>query len=145
MGNWKVVHADSRSGHLDGYFGVSKHNILQEIVAICFAIQPHGFDTNIKLLHDYSIISGAFSQRFSDKGAIRGRHPTDYHLGPKTSVYIPDYQLEWILMIKEHYMFYKDHELVRQVYPNLKLLLKYFESYESDERNLLEKFRVGLF
>ena len=99
----------------------------------------YSFDTNIKLLHDYSIISGAFSQRFSDKGAIRGRHPTDYRLGPKTSAYIPDYQLEWILMIKEHYMFYKDQELVRQIYPNLKLLLKYFEGYESNERKLLGK------
>tara|TARA_B100001063_G_scaffold204032_1_gene198399 strand:- start:1046 stop:3496 length:2451 start_codon:yes stop_codon:yes gene_type:complete len=99
----------------------------------------YSFDTNIKLLNDYSILSGAFSQRFSDKGAIRGRHPTDYRLGPKTSTYIPDYQLEWILMLKEHFMFYKDFELVRQVYPNLKLLLKYFEIYESDERKLLGK------
>merc|ERR1711991_610243 len=97
------------------------------------------FDTNIKLLHDYCILSGAFSQRFSDKGAIRGRHPTDYRLGPKTSTYIPDYQLEWVLMLREHFMFYKDHELVRQVYPTLKLLLKYFESFESDETKLLGK------
>ena len=99
----------------------------------------YSFDTNIKLLHDYCILSGAFSQRFSDKGAIRGRHPTDYRLGPKTSTYIPDYQLEWVLMLREHFMFYKDHELVRQVYPTLKLLLKYFESFESDERKLLGK------
>ena len=99
----------------------------------------YSFDTNIKLLHDYCILSGAFSQRFSDKGAIRGRHPTDYRLGPKTSTYIPDYQLEWVLMLREHFMFYKDHELVRQVYPTLKLLLKYFESFESDETKLLGK------
>ena len=99
----------------------------------------YSFDTNIKLLHDYNILSGAFSQRFSDKGAIRGRHPTDYRLGINTSTYIPDYQLEWILMLKEHFMFYKDYELVRQLYPNLKLLLKYFENYVSDERKLLGK------
>ena len=99
----------------------------------------YSFDTNIKLLHDYNLLSGAFSQRFSDKGAIRGRHPTDYRLGINTSAYIPDYQLEWILMLKEHFMFYKDYELVRQLYPNLKLLLKYFENYVSDERKLLGK------
>jgi hypothetical protein len=99
----------------------------------------YSFDTNIKLLHDYSILSGAFSQRFSDGGAIRGRHPTDYRLGINTSTYIPDYQLEWILMLKEHFTYYKDHELIRQVYPNLKLLLKNFENYESCERNLLGK------
>ena len=99
----------------------------------------YSFDTNIKLLHDYNILSGAFSQRFSDKGAIRGRHPTDYRLGINTSTYIPDYQLEWILMLKEHFIFYKDYELVRQLYPNLKLLLKYFENYVSDERKLLGK------
>ena len=99
----------------------------------------YSFDTNIKLLHDYNILNGAFSQRFSDKGAIRGRHPTDYRLGINTSTYIPDYQLEWILMLKEHFIFYKDYELVRQLYPNLKLLLKYFENYVSDERKLLGK------
>ena len=99
----------------------------------------YSFDTNIKLLHDYNILSGAFSQRFSDKGAIRGRHPTDYRLSINTSTYIPDYQLEWILMLKEHFFFYKDYELVRQLYPNLKLLLKYFENYVSDERKLLGK------
>ena len=99
----------------------------------------YSFDTNIKLLHDYNILSGAFSQRFSDKGAIRGRHPTDYRLGINNSAYIPDYQLEWILMLKEYFMYYKDDELVRQLYPNLKLLLKYFENYVSDERKLLGK------
>ena len=99
----------------------------------------YSFDTNIKLLHDYNLLSGAFSQRFSDKGAIRGRYPTDYRLGINTSAYIPDYQLEWILMLKEHFMFYEDYELVRQLYPNLKLLLKYFENYVSNERKLLGK------
>ena len=48
-------------------------------------------------------------------------------------------------MLKEHFMYYKDYELVRQLYPNLKLLLKYFENYVSDERKLLGKVPVGLF
>jgi hypothetical protein len=36
----------------------------------------YSFDPNIKLLHDYNILSGSFSQRHSKKGAIRSRYPT---------------------------------------------------------------------
>jgi hypothetical protein len=97
----------------------------------------YSFDPNIKLLHDYNILSGSFSQRHSKKGAIRSRYPTGYHLGPTTSTYIPDYQLEWILMLHEYYEYYKDPVLLRQVYPNLKALLKYFEGYLSAERGLI--------
>ena len=99
----------------------------------------YAFDPKIKLLHDYNILSGAFSQRHSNKGAIRARYPTGYHLGPTTSTYIPDYQLEWILMLQEHFTYYRDAELIKQVYPNLKVLLKYFETYESSERGLVGK------
>lgn len=99
----------------------------------------YAFSPNIKLLHKYNILSGAFSQRHSDEGAIRSRYPTGYHLGPTTSTYIPDYQLEWILMLHEYAMYYHDDELVKQVYPNLKKLLKYFEGYLSAERGLIGK------
>jgi len=99
----------------------------------------YAFAPNIKLLHDYNILSGAFSQRHSEKGAIRSRYPTGYHLGPTTSTYIPDYQLEWILMLHEYHMYYNDAQLVEQVYPNLKKLLHYFEGYESEERGLVGK------
>jgi hypothetical protein len=99
----------------------------------------YAFAPNIKLLHDYNILCGAFSQRHSDEGAIRSRYPTGYHLGPTTSTYIPDYQLEWILMLHEYFMYYQDAELVKQVYPNLKELLKYFEGYLSAERGLIGK------
>ena len=64
----------------------------------------YAFAPNIKLLHDYNILSGAFSQRHSEEGAIRSRYPTGAHLGPTTSTYIPDYQLEWILMLHEYYI-----------------------------------------
>jgi len=99
----------------------------------------YAFAPNIKLLHDYNILSGAFSQRHSDEGAIRSRYPTGYYLGPTTSTYIPDYQLEWILMLYEHYMYYNDAGLIKQVYPNLKKLLQYFEGYLSAERGLIGK------
>jgi hypothetical protein len=99
----------------------------------------YAFTPNIKLLHDYNILCGAYSQRHSNEGAIRSRYPTGYHLGPTTSTYIPDYQLEWILMLHEYYMYYQDAELVKQVYPNLKDLLQYFEGYLSAERGLIGK------
>jgi len=97
----------------------------------------YAFAPNIKLLHDYNILSGAFSQRHSEEGAIRSRYPTGAHLGPTTSTYIPDYQLEWILMLHEYYMYYQDAGIVKQVYPNLKKLLHYFEGYEIAERGLV--------
>ena len=99
----------------------------------------YAFDPNIKLLHDYNLLSGGFSQRHSAEGAIRSRYPTGYHLGPKTSTYIPDYQLEWILMLHEHFIYYEDIELIRQLYPNLKSLLDYFDTYKSPERGLIGK------
>jgi hypothetical protein len=99
----------------------------------------YAFAPNIKILHDYNILSGAFSQRHSEEGAIRSRYPTGYHLGPTTSTYIPDYQLEWILMLYEHYLYYKDAGLIEQVYPNVRKLLDYFQGYLSVERGLVGK------
>ncbi len=99
----------------------------------------YAFAPNIKLLHDYNILSGAFSQRHSEEGAMRSRYPTGYHLGPTTSTYIPDYQLEWILMLHEYFMYYQDADLIKQVYPNLKDLLHYFQGYLSAERGLIGK------
>lgn len=97
----------------------------------------YAFAPSIKILHDYNILSGAFSQRHNEDGAIRSRYPTGYHLGPATSTYIPDYQLEWILMLHEHYLYYKDAGLIEQVYPNLRALLDYFLGYVSAERGLV--------
>ena len=97
----------------------------------------YAFAPDIKLLTDYNILSGAFSQRWNDAGAIRSRYPTGYHLGPKTSTYIPDYQLEWVLMLHEHYLYYADAALVKQVYPNLERLLAYFRTYVDNENGLL--------
>jgi len=104
-----------------------------------FRYSAYVFAPNIKLIHDYNILSGAFSQRHSDEGAIRSRYPTGYHLGPNTSTYIPDYQLEWILMLQEYHMYYENVQLLKQVYPNLKKLLSYFEGYLSEERGLIGK------
>ena len=99
----------------------------------------YAFGSNIKLLHHYNILSGAFSQRHSEDRAMRSRYPTGYHLGPTTSTYIPDYQLEWILMLQEYFMYYHDSRTIRQVYPNLKDLIQYFQGYLTAERGLIGK------
>ena len=101
----------------------------------------YAFAPNIRLLHDYNILSGALSQRHSPEGAIRSRYPTGHKLGPRSSTYIPDYQLEWVLMLKEYYMYFGNKQLIEQVYPNLKHLLEYFEGHLTEERGLLGKVR----
>ena len=99
----------------------------------------YAFGSNIQLLHKYNILSGAFSQRHSEDRGMRSRYPTGYHLGPTTSAYIPDYQLEWILMLHEYYMYYLDAQTIKQVYPHLKDLLQYFQGYLTAERGLIGK------
>lgn len=97
----------------------------------------YAFGPEAAFLFEYNILSGAFSQRWKDDGSIRSRYPTDWLLGPETSTYIPDYQLEWIMMVHEYYLYYGDDDLVKQVYPNLKRLLDYFETYIHKEHHLL--------
>lgn len=58
-------------------------------------------------------------------------------MGKRSSIYIPDYQLEWILMLREYHMYYDNRQLLEQVYPNVKGLLAYFEGFLSEERGLL--------
>ena len=97
----------------------------------------YAFGPEAEFLFKYNILSGAFSQRWKDDGSIRTRYPSGWPLGPKTSEYIPDYQLEWILMIPEYYLYYGHDSAIRQVYPNLKRLLDYFGGYVTREHGLL--------
>lgn len=101
----------------------------------------YAFAPSIRQLHDYNILSGAFSQRHSGEGAIRARYPTGFKTGPRSSTYIPDYQLEWILMLKEYHMYYDNRELLAQVYPNMQGVLSYFKSHLSEDRGLVGKVR----
>lgn len=94
---------------------------------------------NIRQLHDYNILSGAYSHRHSEEGAIRARYPTGFKTGPRSSTYIPDYQLEWILMLKEYQMYFDHPDLLEQVYPQMKGVLSYFKSHLSEERGLVGK------
>ncbi len=98
---------------------------------------PFGLSSEF-LIH-YNILSGAWSQRWSPEGAIRSRYPTDYLLGPNTSVYLFDYELEYIIMLGEYYEYFGNSDLLKQVYPNMKKLMDYFEKYIGKEHGLLYK------
>ena len=87
----------------------------------------------------YNILSGAWSQRWSDDGSIRSRYPTDWLLGENTSTYLADYQLEWIIMLGEYYSYFGKEDLVMQVYPNLKKLMTLFENYIGKKHGLLSE------
>jgi len=102
-----------------------------------YAYYPYGLSSEF-LMH-YNILSGAWSQRWSPEGAIRSRYPTDYLLGPGTSVYLVDYELEYVIMLGEYYQYFGQGDVLKQVYPNLKKLMTYFEKYVSKEHGLLSK------
>ncbi|MDX2431083.1 MAG: family 78 glycoside hydrolase catalytic domain [Bacteroides sp.] len=97
----------------------------------------YGFGLSSELLTCYNILSGAWSQRWSEDGSIRSRYPTDWLLGENTSTYLADYELEWILMLGEYYRYFGKKDLVLQVYPNMKKLMTLFEGYLGDEHGLL--------
>lgn len=100
-----------------------------------YAYYPFGLSS--EFLMQYNMLSGAWSQRWSAEGAIRSRYPTDYLLGPGTSVYLFDYELEYVIMLGEHYRYFGRPSLLQQVYPNLKKLMTYFEQYVGKEHGLL--------
>jgi alpha-L-rhamnosidase len=102
-----------------------------------YAYYPFGMSSEL-LIH-YNILSGAWSQRWKDDGSIRSRYPTDWLLGEGTSAYLADYEFEWIIMLGEYYRYFGKDDLIKQVYPNLKKLLTYFDKYVGQEHGLLSK------
>ena len=102
-----------------------------------YAFYPFGMSS--ELLIRYNILSGAWSQRWKDDGSIRSRYPTDWLLEGKTSAYLADYELEWVIMLGEYYQYFGKADLIRQVYPNMKKLLGSFDKYISKEHGLLAK------
>ena len=102
-----------------------------------YAYYTYGLSSEL-LIH-YNILSGAWSQRWKDNGSIRSRYPTDWLMEDNTSVYLTDYELEWIIMLGEYYQYFGKGDLVKQVYPNLKKLLGYFDNYIGKEHGLLYK------
>ena len=102
-----------------------------------YAYYPFGLSSEF-LMH-YNILSGAWSQRWSPEGAIRSRYPTDFLLGPNTSVYLFDYELEYVIMLGEYYQYFGNADLLKQIYPNLRKLMTYFEKFIGKEHGLLYK------
>ncbi|MFA7420779.1 MAG: alpha-L-rhamnosidase C-terminal domain-containing protein [Melioribacteraceae bacterium] len=98
----------------------------------------YSFGGSSNFLIKYNILCGAESQRWSEEGAIRSRYPTGWLLGPNTSAYLFDYELEWIIMLGEYYKYFGDKDLVKQVYPNLVKLLGYIQKYVSVEHGLIK-------
>ena len=87
------------------------------------------FGKSSRFLTAYNLLCGAESQRWRNDGAIRARYPTDHYIEVGRSGYIPDYQLEWVLMMHEYFMYYGKDELIQNLYPNLKKLLEYFRPF----------------
>jgi alpha-L-rhamnosidase len=102
-----------------------------------YAYYPFGLSSEY-LIH-YNILSGAWSQRWSPDGAIRSRYPTGWLLGPGTSVYLFDYELEYVIMLGEYDQYFGNVSLLKQVYPNLKKLMAFFEKYVGKEHGVLAK------
>lgn len=98
----------------------------------------YAFGGSSNFLIKYNILCGAQSQRWSDEGAIRSRYPTGWLLGPNTSAYLPDYELEWIIMLGEYYQYFGDKDLINRVFPNMKKLLSYFEKFVSPDHGIIK-------
>jgi len=97
------------------------------------------FGMSSELLIRYNILSGAWSQRWKNDGSIRTRYPTDWMLDIGLSAYLPDYELEWIIMQGEYYNYFGKADLLVQVYPNMKRLMNSFCKYIGKEHGLLSK------
>lgn len=97
----------------------------------------YAFGKSSRFLSAYNLLCGAQSQRWRSDGAVRSRYPTDYFLQPGSSTYLVDYQLEWILMMYEYFLYYGRDELVEKLYPNLKLAMNYYQRFLDSKTGLL--------
>ena len=97
----------------------------------------YAFGKSSRFLSAYNLVCGAESQRWRNDGAVRGRYPTDYLLQPGSSTYLADYQLEWILMMHEYFMYYGKDDLIEGLYPNLKKAMDYYQPWVDPKTGLL--------
>ncbi|RVT97343.1 hypothetical protein EOD41_18770 [Mucilaginibacter limnophilus] len=97
----------------------------------------YAFGKSSRLLSAYNLLSGAQSQRWRTDGAVRSRYPTDYFLQAGSSAYLADYQLEWVLMMYEYFLYYGKDELIADLYPNLKMAMKYYQPFLDPATGLL--------
>ncbi|MEO7716754.1 MAG: family 78 glycoside hydrolase catalytic domain [Capsulimonas sp.] len=97
----------------------------------------YAFGKSSRFLSAYNLLCGAQSQRWRNDGAIRTRYPTDYFLQPGSSTYIADYQLEWVLMMHEYFLYFGKDPLIENLYPNLKKAMEYFQPFVDSKTGLL--------
>lgn len=97
----------------------------------------YAFGKSSRFLSAYNLLCGAESQRWSRDGAVRSRYPTDYLLQPGSSTYLPDYQLDWVLMMREYFLYYGKDPLIESIYPNLKKAMDYFQPFVDPKTGLL--------
>ncbi len=97
----------------------------------------YAFGKSSRFLSAYNLLCGAQSQRWRNDGAMRSRYPTDFFLQPGSSTYIADYQLEWVLMLREYFLYYGKDELIENLYPNLKKAMEYFQPFVDSKTGLL--------
>lgn len=95
------------------------------------------FGKSSRFLSAYNLLSGAESQRWHTDGSIRSRYPTDHLMQIGQSAYLADYELEWVLMMHEYYMYYGKDERMEKLYPNLKKLMDYFQPFVDPKFGLL--------
>jgi len=97
----------------------------------------YAFGKSSRFLSAYNILCGAQSQRWRQDGAVRSRYPTDYLLQPGSSAYLADYQLEWVLMMREYFLYYGKDTLIENLYPNLKKAMDYYQPFVDPKTGLL--------
>jgi hypothetical protein len=97
----------------------------------------YAFGKSSRFLSAYNLVCGAQSQRWRDDGAVRGRYPTDSFMQPGSSTYIADYQLEWVLMMHEYFMYYGEDALMAGLYPNMKKAMDYFKQFIDPKTGML--------
>lgn len=97
----------------------------------------YAFGKSSRFLSAYNILCGAESQRWRTDGAVRSRYPTDYFTQAGSSTYLSDYQLEWVLMMKEYFMYYGKDELIENLYPNMVSAMDYYNSFIDAATGLL--------
>lgn len=126
----------------DTYVDTPWREQTQYIAGDCRYLQKYSyysFGLSSEFLIRYDILSGSWSQRCKNDGSIRSRYPTDWLLGPGTSVYLFDYELEYVIMLGDYLRYFGNVDLIEQVYPNLVKLMSYFKTYISKDHGLLNK------
>jgi len=137
---WNIGKHTMRLCSIDTYMDSPWRERTQYIAGDSRYLQIYGnyaFGKSSRFLSAYNLVCGAQSQRWRNDGAVRSRYPTDYFLQPGSSTYIADYQLEWVLMMREYFMYYGQDELIKNLYPNLKTAMDYFEPFVDPKTGLL--------